>query len=52
MAGAVATATSDKVYTAQFTWYMFFSCVVAGAPTIQTFAMIPSTSLVTLKSKL
>lgn len=30
MAGGVAAGDSEKAYTANFTWYMFFSCTVAG----------------------
>ena len=30
MAGAAVAGDSEKAYTANFTWYMFFSCTVAG----------------------
>ena len=30
MAGGVVAGDSEKAYTANFTWYMFFSCTVAG----------------------
>lgn len=30
MAGPAMAGETEKVYTAQFTWYMFFSCFVAG----------------------
>lgn len=31
MAMAASTGATDQSYTANFTWYMFFSCVVAAS---------------------
>ncbi len=30
MAGPAMSGETEKTYTANFTWYMFFSCFVAG----------------------